>query len=637
MGEVASSGQVMRSATPWVRHICHLAPLLLLSGAGFVLALPAPPFLGAWQFVYAAVVALNVWQLAISSWSAVLGVGVGLWQRTGGSVGGPLLRPPTGRARTAVLLPVYEEDAVRVFAAATVIADSIAGIGAGLGAGLGAVDIYVLSDTRSIAGGAAEERIAARLAAQTAVAQPAASQRAEHAAARPRILYRRRPDNTGRKAGNIAEWFGRWGGAYDYAVVLDADSLMTGAAIARLVGAMEANPRAGLIQAMCYPVGRRTLFARIQQFSARLYGPVFQRGVSFWQGPRGNYWGHNAILRTHAFAAHCGLPTLPGPPPFGGEIMSHDTVEAALLLRGGWDVWMIPDGPDGRHEGSWEETPTNLIDHLARDRRWCMGNLQHVAVLRARGLQVASVYHLTRGLLHYLYIVPFLLWVALYAAVDLHTTPGAGAALVVLVLALVALPRAICLHAALGEDVPGFGGRAGLVASTVLDQGVAYLLYPVAVVFHTLFIVNALTGRVVRWDAQLRDDRDLGWAAAAAILAGPCAAGLAVLALLGWCGAPVLAAALAPGLLLAVPVAVWTSRRSLGARASRHGIFATPDETRPPAAWTALKAAEAALAAATLEHPIPPLPPEQGLPLTVQVLRPKRMRATMEAAAPPVS
>ena len=185
-------------------------------------------------------------------------------------------------------------------------------------------------------------------------------------------------------------------------VVLDADSLMTGAAIARLIGAMEANPNAGLIQSMCYAVGRSTLFARMQQFGARLHGPLLARGVAWWQGPRGSYWGHNAIVRIAAFAGHCGLPPLPGRAPLGGEILCHDTVEAALLLRAGWDVWMLPDGPDGRHEGSWEETPTNLLDHLDRDRRWCQGNLQHFGVLRAEGLKLASFVHLGQGIAHYL-------------------------------------------------------------------------------------------------------------------------------------------------------------------------------------------------------------------------------------------
>ena len=590
-----------RTPTPWIRHLCHFTFLILITGTSFVLALPAIPSVGFPQALYALAVALNVWPIAMTAWGSVLGLAVVLWRRSGGETGGPLLLPPTGRARTAVIMPVYEEDPVRVFAAADTIAQSVSGLQ------IGEVDVFVLSDSRSIAGAAHEEKIAGRLAA----VRPSRA---------PHVFYRRRADNRGRKAGNIAEWFARWGAAYDFVVVLDADSLMTGPAVARLVGAMEANPNAGLIQAMCYPVGRSTLFARIQQFSARLYGPVFQRGVAFWQGPRGNYWGHNAIVRTTAFAAHCGLPLLPGRAPFGGEIMSHDTVEAALMLRGGWDVWMLPDGPEGRHDGSWEETPTNLLDHLDRDRRWCLGNLQHLAVLRARGLHLASVYHLTRGLLHYLYVMPFLAWLVLYAAVDRPGAAGAEASLVALVLTLIILPRLVCLGAALAEDAPGFGGTAALVASACLDQAVAWLIYPAAVVFHTIFILGAVSGRATHWKAQFRDDRDLTWRAAARMLVAPLAGGLAALALLSWT-APVLAAVFAPGLLLAIPLAVWSSRFPVGTWARRHGLFAVPDETRLPTAWRTLKCAEAALSSATVEADLPALPPENGLPLTVQVLR----------------
>jgi membrane glycosyltransferase len=201
-----------------------------------------------------------------------------------------------------------------------------------------------------------------------------------------------------RKAGNVAKFLERWGGAYDFMVVLDADSLMTGHAIAQMIGTMEANPRAGIVQTMPYAVGRASLFARVQQFAGRLYGPMLARGLAFWQGPRGSYWGHNAIIRVQPFMQHCGLPDLPGHAPLGGEILCHDTVEAALMLRAGWDAWLVPG-----IEGSYEETPTNLLDHLVRERRWCQGNLQHLRVLRAQGLKFASLLHIGVGILRQLY------------------------------------------------------------------------------------------------------------------------------------------------------------------------------------------------------------------------------------------
>ena len=109
--------------------------------------------------------------------------------------------------------------------------------------------------------------------------------------------------------------------------------------------------------------------------------------------PDSNYWGHNAIIRTRAFAECAGLPALSGPRPIGGHILSHDFVEAALMRRGGWAIHMAP-----ALGGSYEESPPSLTEYAARDRRWCQGNLQHMGVLPARGLHWASRLHLLTGI-----------------------------------------------------------------------------------------------------------------------------------------------------------------------------------------------------------------------------------------------
>ena len=577
---------------PWLRHLCFFGPVAAITVAALALALHAMPLAGGARALYAVAVAVNVGLLALASWGGVLGGIVALGERLVGKATGPVLRPPTGQARTAVLLPVYEEDAIRVFAAAAVMRDSLAR------ERLGAADIFVLSDTRSAAGAAAEEQAHRRVLAM----QPAGG---------PAIHYRRRVRNDGRKAGNIAEFCGRWGAAYDFMVVLDADSLMTGAAIATLVGAMEANPRAGLVQSMCYPVGRASLFARAQQFAARLQGPLLARGAAFWQGPRGSYWGHNAIIRIAAFAAHCGLPELPGPAPLGGEILCHDTVEAALMLRAGWDAWLLPD-----IGGSWEETPTNLLDHLQRDRRWCQGNLQHAAVLRAEGLKPASFLHLGQGIAHYLSAPLFVALLALSALPGGHLAGPAGA-LDATVLALLFAPRLLALAAALadGRVSAGLGGRGRLLASALLDQVLGVLVSPVTAVFHTLFVARTLAGRVVGWDAQPRDDRGLGWAEAWRCLGLPLAGAAALAGLLvsPWAAAILLAG---------VPVAVWSSRLSLGQWTRRLGLFAIPEEGAPPALLLALAQAQSDLRNARQAAAPPALPREAGVSVAPQELRP---------------
>lgn len=246
---------------------------------------------------------------------------------------------PTVHSRTALLMPTYNEDPRRLLAGLQAIYESVAATGQ-----LERFDFFVLSDTRREDIARAEEQVFAEL-------------RERVPDGRVRLFYRRRGDNSGRKAGNIADWVRRFGGAYPQMLILDADSLMTGDSIVRLVAGMEHNADVGLIQTLPSVIGGRTLFARMQQFGGRVYGPVIARGVAWWHGAESNYWGHNAIIRTRAFADHAGLPALPGRKPFGGHVLSHDFVEAALMRRGGWAAHMVP-----YLGGSYEEGPPTLTD-----------------------------------------------------------------------------------------------------------------------------------------------------------------------------------------------------------------------------------------------------------------------------------
>ena len=286
--------------------------------------------------------------------------------------------PARLRERTAVVMPIYNEAPSRVFGAMQAIFEDVERTGQAH-----AFDFFFLSDTTDANVWIAEERAFVAMRARLPQA---------------RFYYRRRRKNLGRKAGNIADFVTHWGGHYPHMVVLDADSLMTGEAIVGLAAAMEADPDAGIIQSLPLIVNRNTMFARLQQFAARIAGPVIAAGLSAWMGRDGNYWGHNAIIRTRAFADHCGLPDLPGKPPFGGHILSHDFVEAGLMLRrAGYTVYMLPD-----LGGSYEESPPSLIDLAARDRRWCQGNLQHARIIGARGFTLATRQHLANGIMGYL-------------------------------------------------------------------------------------------------------------------------------------------------------------------------------------------------------------------------------------------
>ncbi|SFG41751.1 glucans biosynthesis glucosyltransferase MdoH [Methylobacterium gossipiicola] len=492
----------------------------------------------------------------------------------------------SGLSRTAAVVAIHAEDAVAVFAALRVMARSLQREG-GDGSD---IDLFVLSDTRDGAIAAVEEHEFARITAWAAQNGPGL----------PRLRYRRRHDNAGRKAGNIAEFCRSYGAEYDFMIVLDADSLMTGAAMRRLARLMEESPRVGLIQTVSYATGRDTLFARIQQFAVRLYAPLSIRCLETWQGPDGSYWGHNAILRIEAFANNAELPVLPGRAPLGGEILCHDIVEGALLRRAGWEVRLLPE-----MGGTWEEMPTNLVDLLGRERRWCQGNMQHLRVLPMPGLRPASRWHLAVGILSYM-ACP--LWVAFLAlgtvqavatgdlgllGYGLTGTGAAANALALLVITVLAVPKFLSLAHVLAspERRAAFGGTASLLKSAALEQMVWVLLWPVMTLFAAGAVATTFVGRVVRWDAQIRDDRRVPWREACRLQVDTLVAGGLLAGLLAYAADPWLALWMAPvalGLLSSPAQSVLTSRADLGRRAQERGLFLTVDDTARDVDLTAL-------------------------------------------------
>jgi len=402
--------------------------------------------------------------------------------------------PPRAAAsitsRVALLLPAYHEDPGLIFAAAEAMAEDLTRLGAA-----GQFDIFVLSDTRDASVARAE--LAAFLRVRLRLE------------AGPALHYRRRPDNTDRKAGNIGEWVESHGGAYDHMVVLDADSLLTGETLLALAAEMEADPGLGLLQTVPAIVNARTPFARLQQFASRLYGPVYAAGQQWWSGSEGNYWGHNAIIRVAAFAESAGLPHLPGRRPWGGHIMSHDFVEAALMRRRGWAVSTRAD-----LGGSYEEAPPTLLDTAARDRRWCQGNLQHVRLLGARGLHWVSRLHLVMGIIAYM-ASP--LWLILLMAGALawssqHFTPGSRPydeviGVFAFTLALLAAPKLLALFLALRSRASraGFGGAPRLIAGVVVETLASLLITPVMMLMQSVAVIDVIIGRDSGWKPQRRD------------------------------------------------------------------------------------------------------------------------------------
>ncbi|WP_373084819.1 glucans biosynthesis glucosyltransferase MdoH [Sneathiella sp.] len=490
-------------------------------------------------------------------------------------------RPLT--SQTAVVMPVYNEDPRRVLAGLEATYRSLMETGEGK-----SFHFFLLSDTRKEDIAQVEEagwrQLVARLDADG------------------RIFYRRREDNSGKKAGNIADFCRRWGRAYDHMLVLDADSVMSGETILTLTRAMEANPDAGIIQTVPMPVRQKTFFGRYVQFASRLYSPMLATGLSFWQMGECNYWGHNAIIRLQAFISHCGLPSLPGKAPLGGEILSHDFVEAALVRRGNWHVYLMPE-----LRGSYEELPGNLLDYAKRDKRWAQGNLQHLKLLGVRGLHGFSRLHFTLGALAY---VSSLLWLLLLVvttidgvmrAVIPHDFFANGrqlfpdwqvveydkiVSLFTLTVIMLIGPKVAGLALTLSNshERRGFGGGIRLVISAVMETAFSIFLAPVMMCLHAYFVLTTLAGRVVPWDAQNRESMYLPYKDAAGSLWVPTVAGV-IWAVIAWIWVPSLFYWLLPvtlGMMIAIPLAVWSSRTGLGNSLRAHGFLVTPEETDPP-------------------------------------------------------
>jgi membrane glycosyltransferase len=566
--------------TPWVERALVFGGALLLTlyGAHEMYQVVSVSRTTVLQWLLLLLFTVNFSWIALAFTSGLLGFAVLL---RGSRSSEPL--PESLSSRTAVVMPVYNESSARTFAAVEAMRDSIEATGLGRH-----FDYFVLSDSTDPEAWIAEERAFLSLR--------------EKLGPNARLYYRHRPKNHHRKAGNIADWVSRWGGHYDHMLVLDADSLMTGECIVRLAVAMEADPDAGIIQTLPLIINRNTFFARLQQFAAKIYGPVIATGLSAWMGRDGNYWGHNAIIRTKAFAAHAGLPDLPGKPPLGGHILSHDFVEAALIRRAGWAVYMLPD-----LGGSYEESPPSLIDLAARDRRWAQGNLQHARVVGARGFKLATRQHFATGIMAYLASPFWLFQLIVGIALVLQTTyirpeyfsqefrlypvwprfdPERALALFAITMGILLAPKLFGLILSLisPEQRRACGGAIRLTLSALIEIVLSALLAPIQMLIQSGSVFQILLGRDTGWQPQRRDDgsiplRDIvrrhRWHTLLGAFAG-ISAFLIATSLFLWMSPTIV------GLLLAIPLSWLSGQLAVGLALKRVGLLATPEEYAPP-------------------------------------------------------
>lgn len=481
-------------------------------------------------------------------------------------------------ARTALLMPIHEEDVQRSFAGIQAMYESLQQAGR-----LDEFDFFILSDSVNPDTIAAEER--------------AWADTCRRLDAFDRIFYRRRRARVRRKSGNVADFCRRWGGAYRYMIILDADSTMIGSTLTAMVDRMEANPEVGLIQTPPTAVNRSSVLARVQQFATRVYGRMFAAGLHYWHLDNAHYWGHNAIIRVKPFMEYCALPRLPGRGAFAGEIMSHDIVEAALMRRAGWGVYIAYDLP-----GSYEELPPSLIDELGRDRRWCQGNLQHIRLLFSDNLAPAHRALFANGVMAYTSAAFWFVFLVLSSSEavmeavsvpNYFPSPGSlfpdwpvwqpvwAVSLFISTMVVLFLPKVVGIAIIISRgEARDYGGVGNLIASSLIEIVLTSLLAPVRMLSHTFFVFTTLLGIRVGWGSQQREDAQVPWSAALRFhLPGMILAVVWGLILYTYTPGffPWLLPILLP-LFIAPVLTVLTSRADMGIWMRRHGLQLIPEE-----------------------------------------------------------
>jgi len=544
-----------------------LALALSAGGFGFV------------DFILVVLFAVTLPWMVIGFWNATIGFLVMRLARDPVATVTPTAARITGRepitASTAVLICIRNEPPERP---AAFLMPLLQGLAASEAASH--FHLYILSDTDNPSIAQAEERLFGAMA--------------ETWRERLRITYRRRTANLGFKAGNIRDFCDHWGKHHDFALVLDADSVMTAAAVLRLVRIMQAEPQLGILQSLVIGMPSASAFARLFQFGMRLGMRSYTIGSAWWQADCGPYWGHNAIIRLVPFMAHCELPKLPERALVGGHILSHDQVEAVLMRRAGFAVRVLTDEGD-----SFEQNPPTLIEFIRRDLRWCQGNMQYWHFLLIPGLKLVSRYQLIFAILMFLgspaWMALLVLGTAALAVTgssEAFMRADAGFAVFVLVLVMWFAPKIATIIDVLARPSlrRSFGGGLRFLAGVVVETIFTLMLLPIMWFGHTMFLIRLLIGRKVGWTAQARDDHQVPWAIAARQLWAQTVLGWAVLLVLGATVPAAIPYALfiAAGLALSIPLAILTTMPAAGPVMVGIGLCQLPEETGPPPELTAL-------------------------------------------------
>ncbi len=480
--------------------------------------------------------------------------------------------------RSAMLLTIRNEGAARAFARLHAMKASVDATGEGA-----RFDWFVLSDTNDSDIAAQEEAEFLRW-------------RGDYCANATQLHYRRRRENIGYKAGNIRDFLERWGADYEFMIPLDADSLMDGETILRLVRIGEAHPKIGIVQSLVVGAPSHSAFARIFQFGMRHGMRAYTMGATWWAGDCGPFWGHNALVRARPFARHCVLPKLEG----DRHILSHDQIEAVLMRRAGYEVRALPV-----ECGSFEENPPTLLDFVQRDLRWCQGNMQYVKLLATPGLLPMSRFQLVWAVSMFIGAPAWTAIVGLAALKpaleDVSNFPTASATALYLLFLLFYLAPKLAGFADVALTPGGlalYGGTLRFFAGVVIEVVASFIVGAVTTLNVTIFLAGLAFDRTIGWGAQTRDAHELTLRSAAQALWPHLLFGAAVMTLTGGVTPQLLlwSLPLTLGYVVAIPFALATASPQIGAWFVRVGLCATPEEFATPRILRALSRKEAAAA-----------------------------------------
>lgn len=496
---------------------------------------------------------------ALSAGNSLLGLIILLGARDPPAVVLPALarvrdNPPRGL--TALAVCIRNEEMGSVLPPLGALLDGLAARG-----GADRFVLWLLSDTQDPALAAAEEATV-RAFAET----------------RDNVRYRRRAENTGFKAGNVMDFLDHHAGEAAFFITLDADSVMTPDAVLRLVAVMEAEPDLAILQQLIVGRPATAAFPRLFQFGMRAGMRSWATGQAWWQLDAGPYWGHNAILRCEPFRRHARLEALPD----GSRILSHDMVESVRLQAAGWRVRCLP-----AEDGSLEANPPAMPEFLRRDERWGAGNMQYFHLLRLPNFTPMGRLQLLQAILLFLG-APLYVLILLLAA--LNAVTGGGGATPMGALALAVFAQWLCYfapklsgyaQALIHKRVAApYGGRAAFARGAAAEIAFMQLFEPLSTLNKAIFLLTLPFGRRTGWAPQNRADRGISWADAARMLWPHMLVGIVLTLAFALVSLPAMLLALpfTLGMILGMPLCVWSADPGLSAWLRARRIAATPEE-----------------------------------------------------------